>query len=101
MTQPLSTSSQARAAAPSDKPTSAVPIEIEGVVFRCYRTGKLRYAWKSDDGRARVHHNGGRSSFSASVDRVNIGARFRSDRAAMHAAVKVMSAVLCDIRPQP
>lgn len=79
-----------------NKPTSAKPRTVEGVVFRCYRTGMLKTAWRSDDGRLEAGDNYHSTTYYAAVDGAGIGAtptslrckRFRSLENAMRAAVK-------------
>lgn len=68
--------------------TAARPCVVDGVTFHCYRTGILRYQWRSEDGRCAVGRNYERSTHYAAVDGTSLKPNFRSIETAMHAAVK-------------
>lgn len=68
--------------------TSAKPITVEGVTFRCWHTGILRYEWRSDDGLIIVARNYRRSTWNAVVNGVEIGRRFLGLQSAILAAIK-------------
>jgi hypothetical protein len=79
-----------------EKATGAIPITVQGVTFRCYCTGILRYRWVSDDGLCAVSESPHSSTYTATVNGVTLRAadgvrarRFRSLKNAMVAAVKV------------
>ena len=75
----------------SEYKTKATPITVDGVTFEAWHTGILRYQRRSTDGRAIVRENGHhRSTYSASVDGVSIGNRFRCQLTAMQAAAKAV-----------
>lgn len=74
--------------------TSAPPQVVDGVTFHCYRTGVLRNAWISEDGRIYVQRNYNSDTYHAAVDGTAIAGtnpmksrRFRTQSAAMLAAV--------------
>lgn len=81
----------------SDKRTGAKPIVVDGVTFYCYSTGILRYEWRSADGRLAVGRNHNADTYCAAVDGTSIegkdpmrAKRFRTQRAAMAAAIRRM-----------
>ena len=71
--------------------TKATPKVINGVTFRCYKTGIAQSTWRSDDGRCAAWSPAHRNSHRASVDGVGLKTRFRSLENAMKAAVAVAS----------
>jgi len=87
----------------SDKPTSAKPITVGAFTFRCYRSGILRYVWRTDCQRLSVGRNGNAETYWASVDGVGIlgkrrWKRFRSMSSAMATAVKLATKGTPDAR---
>lgn len=69
-------------------------ITIDGIMFKNYRTGILKYTWISDNGQIKVYRNHNRETYSAYV--IGNGPIitpsgknkvFRSDSAAMIAGV--------------
>jgi hypothetical protein len=76
-----------------DKPTGARPIVIDGVTFRCFHTGVLRYEWRADGPtKIKVRQNHNHKTYSAWVDTFCVGSRFRSVEAAMRGAMKTAAA---------
>lgn len=73
---------------------------VDGVVFRCYRAGIMRFVMCSDDFRITVQRRTDADTFTAAIDGVYIqGAgdsgrakRFRSEWNAMEAGVKLWRA---------
>lgn len=70
------------------RPTGAAPKTIDGVIFRCYRTGIGRYEWRSDDNRLATGQNYHRGSYYAAVGLQRFDKRFRSLENAMKFAVQ-------------
>lgn len=81
-----------------EKQTKAAPVVLDSkagpVTFRCWETGILRYAWRTDDGALSVHRNYNRTTYSAYYVGARIGGQFRSYRTAMRAAVKHMETAI-------
>jgi hypothetical protein len=73
----------------TEKPTSAKPKIIDGVTFRCFSVGVLRYEWRSDDGRLAAYASYNLATYRATVDGLGVGdKKFRTLENAMKAAVK-------------
>ena len=73
------------------KRTGANPIEVSGVVFECWKTGIMQYAWISKDGKLRVYRPSHKTTYTAIVDGNVIGRRFQTERNAMRAAVSIIA----------
>lgn len=71
-----------------ERPTGAKPKVIDGITFRCYRVGILRYAWISECRRFRVTRNAERETYGAACDGKGLGKRFRKMENAFKAAIK-------------
>jgi hypothetical protein len=75
-----------------DRQTSTPPIIVDGVTFNCFHVGVLKYVWRSEDGKLEIRsrHSGGTYTAMVNGDYIWTGdnaKRFRSQRAAMRAAV--------------
>lgn len=76
----------------TDRRTSAQPITVNGVIFRCYDLGMLQYEWRSEGGRFTAARRPMRETFHASVDGIGLPTRFRSLESAMRSAIKAAKA---------
>ena len=73
------------------KRTGANPIEVSGVVFECWKTGIMQYAWVSKDRKFRVYRPSHKTTYTAVADGTVIGRRFQTERNAMRAAVSIIA----------
>lgn len=73
-----------------ERPTSGKPIEIDGLTFRCYRTGIMRYVWRDDTERIEIGNNHPGTTQWASIDGKRLPTRFRGQKSAMNTAVRLL-----------
>jgi hypothetical protein len=78
----------------SGVPANAHPLNVDGMIFRCFRLGAARYEWRSDEGGYAVGRTWQHGLFYVARDRYPMPHRFPTLESALRFAAYRLNAEL-------